>query len=166
MDIFSVILRILHIFGAVAWVGGAWMMFLFIEPTVHALGPDGGKFMNYMATTRRYPLYISAAAVITLLAGILLFGMHWRAAWNSPGGLTFLIGGIVGIIAGALGGMIGATSGSMMKLGGKIAQQGKPPSAEQQTAMRALQSRLHSLTLWTALMTTVALLLMVIAPHV
>ena len=37
MEIVTIIFRILHIFSAVAWVGAAWLVVLFIEPTVRAM---------------------------------------------------------------------------------------------------------------------------------
>lgn len=166
MDILSMVLRVLHIFGAVAWVGATWMVVFFVEPTVRALGPEGGKFMNYMATTRRYPLYISIAAAVTLLAGIVLYGIHWGPVWNTPMGLTFLIGGLIGIAGGVVGGMTGGVTGRMTKLGGEMAQQGKPPSPEQLTEMSALQARLRSLARVTAILTSIALFLMAIARYV
>jgi hypothetical protein len=166
MDILVIIFRILHIFGAVAWVGATWMVVFFIEPTVRATGPEGGKFMAHLATARRYPLYIMAAAAITLLAGIVLFGIQWGPVWNTPKGLTFLLGGLIGLVAGGVGGMVGAASGRLVQLGTEIAMQGSPPSPEQGAQLRALQERMHSLGLGTATLTTLALLAMAVARYV
>ena len=166
-DIVLIVLRILHIFGGVAWVGATWMVVFFIEPTVTALGPDGGKFMNYMATTRRYPIYISIAAGVTLLAGIVLFGVSsWAKVWNTPRALTFLIGGLFGIAGGVIGGMTGGVTGRMTKLGGEIAQQGKPPSPQQMAEMKTLQERLRSFARLTAILTSIALLAMAAARYI
>lgn len=167
MDIIIIILRILHIFSAVAWVGATWMVVFFVEPTVRALGPEGGKFMTYMATTRRYPVYISAAAGITLLAGIILFGVSvWAPVWYTPRGLTFLIGGLIGIVGGVVGGMTGGVTGRLTRLGGEIAKQGKPPSPEQGAEMRSLQERLRTYARVTAILTSIALLAMAVARYV
>lgn len=166
MDIIVIILRILHIFGAVAWVGGAWLFVFFVEPTVSTLGPDGGKFMNYFVTVRRYPVYLTTAAAVTLIAGLLLFGIKWGPVWNTSKGLTFLVGGLFGIAAGAVGGMTGASAGRLIKLGGEIAKQGKPPSQAQAAEMRALQERMRSLGQITAVLTSIALLAMAVARYV
>lgn len=166
MDYLVILLRILHIFGGVAWVGAGWMVVFFIEPAVSALGPEGGKFMNYIATVRRYPVYISAAAGVTLIAGLLLYGIKWGPVWNTPRGLTFLIGGIFGIAAGVVGGMVGGVTGRMMALGGEIAKQGKPPSADQSAQMRALQERLRSLGRISAVLASIALLCMASARYI
>jgi hypothetical protein len=166
MEILTILLRILHIFAGVAWVGGVWMLVLFVEPTVRALGPDGGKFMNYLVTMRRYPLYATVAAATTLLAGLVLFGLKWGPVWSTPKGLTFLVGGVFGLIAGGVGGMVGATTGRLTALGGEIAQQGGPPTAQQLSDLRALQERLRSLSLVTAILTSIALLAMAAARYV
>src|SRR4029078_2508725 len=133
-----------------AWVGGAWLFVFFVEPTVSTLGPDAGKFMNYFVTVRRYAVYLTTPAGVTLLAGILLFGLKWGPVWNTPKGLTFLAGGLFGIIAGGMGGMVGAKSGKLTALGGEIARQGGPPTPQQLSDLSALQARLRSLSLVTA----------------
>lgn len=166
MEIVTIILRILHIFSAVAWVGATWMVVFFIIPTVTALGPDGGKFMGYMATVRRYPIYITAAAVITLLAGFALFGMKWGAVWDTPKGLTFLVGGLIGLAGGVVGGLTGGVTAAITRLGGEIAAQKKPPSPEQQAQMGALQGRLRSYAQITAVLVSIALLAMAAARYV
>lgn len=166
VDILTIIFRILHIFAGVAWVGATWLVVFFVEPTVSALGPDGGKFMNYMATVRRYPIYIASAAGITILAGFILFGIKWGAVWDTPKGLTFLVGGIFGLAAFVVGIMTGGVTGRLMKLGGEIAQQGRPPSPEQAAELRALQERLRTLARVTAILSSIALLGMAIARYV
>lgn len=142
-------------------------MVIFIEPTSRALGPDGGKFMNYMMTVRRYPMYASAAAGITILAGFVLFGITWGPVWNTPRGLTFLAGGIVSLVAIIFGGaIVGRSATAMTQIAGEIAKQGKPPSHEQMTQVRALQEQLRSGGVWTAILVSIALLAMAVARYV
>lgn len=166
METLVIILRILHIFAGVAWVGGLWMLVLFVEPTVRALGPDGGKFMNYLVTMRRYPIYATVAAVTTIVAGLVLFGIKWGPVWSTPGGLTFLVGGLFGLAAGGVGGSVGATSGKLTNLGGEIARQGGPPTPQQLAELKALQDRLRQLSLVAAILTSIALLAMAAGRYV
>ncbi len=168
MDIVTIILRIIHIFSGVLWVGAAWVGALFLEPTARALGPDGGRFMGYMVTNRRYAIYISVAAVLTLLAGWTLFFMRYGIAGLSTGpGLTFAIGGILGLIAGGVGGgVVGRASNRLSALGGEIARGGKPPTPEQAAELAALQAQLRSGGVWTAILTSLAVLAMAIARYV
>lgn len=167
MDFGIIILRLVHIFGGVFWVGAAWIGAIYLEPTARALGPEGGKFVGYMLTVRRYSISIMVAAILTLLAGwglwFMLFGVPML---NTTIGMTFFIGGIVGLIAGGLGGAMGSTGGKLARLGAEIGQQGKPPTPEQQTQMRALQGRMRQYGVWVAILTSIALFLMAIARHV
>lgn len=166
MEFILVLLRIIHIFAGVFWTGAAWMMVLFIEPTIGALGPDGRKFMNHLSSVRRYPLYLSLAAVLTLLAGWILF--FWRyglVGLSTPTGLSFAIGGVLGLAAGVIGGLASPTAAKMTKLGTEIARQGKPPTPEQTAEMSALQTRLRRANLWMAILATFALLTMATARY-
>ena len=44
MDLLVLALRWIHIFGAVFWAGGSFMMVSFIEPTAMKTGEEGQKF--------------------------------------------------------------------------------------------------------------------------
>jgi uncharacterized membrane protein len=168
MDTLTIVLRIVHIFAGVFWVGSSWMFEFFLAPTVEALGPDGGKFMGYLMTRRRMGVFITVAAILTVLAGWTLFFMHYGiAGLSTPVGVTFAIGGIIGLIALVIGGAVtGPTATKMAKLGGEIAGAGKPPTPDQQAEMGKLQKRLKSAGLWTAILTSLALLMMASARYI
>ena len=40
MDIVTLILRVVHIFAGIAWVGSLWMLTFYIGPTAQGLGAD------------------------------------------------------------------------------------------------------------------------------
>jgi uncharacterized membrane protein len=168
MDILSIILRIMHIFGGVFWVGSAWMLAFFLGPAVQAVGPDGGKVMGYLMEKMRLSVYISGAAVVTVLAGLVLFFLHYGiAGLSTPVGLAFGVGGVFGLVALGIGaGMVGPLSLQLTRLGGEIARAGKPPSAEQMSQMASLQKRLGSASLWNAVITSLSLLMMASARYV
>jgi len=119
----------------------------FVEPSVRALGPDGGKFMQHMVGARRLPLFMALAAVLTVLAGLWLY---WRAslgftlAWIlAPSGLTLSIGALAGILGAVVGGAgTGRTSARMTVLGKAMQAAGGPPQPAQLAEMQALQRRL------------------------
>ena len=48
------LLRFVHIFSAIFWVGTTLFLVLFLEPTVRSLGPDGGKFMQRLLGGTRF----------------------------------------------------------------------------------------------------------------
>lgn len=168
MDLVTIILRIIHIFGGVFWVGGAWTIVFFLEPASHALVPEGGKVMGYLMGTRRLAVYLSVAAVLTVLAGLILFFWHYGlAGLNTGPGLVFGIGGVFGIIALAIGGAVtGPTSNKLTQLGGEIARGGKPPTPEQGVQLAALQARMRTAARWAAVFASLALLMMASARYV
>lgn len=167
MDILTILLRILHIFGGVFWVGAAWLITFFLAPTAAALGPEGGKFMGALSA-RKMPIYISIAALVTLLAGFALYYIRIVVPGlsNTTAGMVFGLGGIIGLVAGGVGGgIVGPTTTKMAALGAEIARGGKPPTPEQASQLSALQKRLASASLWNAILVTLALLAMSVARY-
>jgi uncharacterized membrane protein len=150
MDWLSIVLRIVHIGAGVFWVGSAAFMFFFLQPTAAALGPQAGPVMANLNARRRLPQVIGVSAVLTILAGLLLyadtsggFDADWIA---SAMGLGFTVGGAAAIIAFVLGLVaIGPMVARMGELSGAVAAQGGPPSPEQAAEMQALGRRARSL---------------------
>jgi hypothetical protein len=167
MEFTTLILRVIHIFAGVFWVGAAWIGAFYLGPTAAALGPDGGKFMGHLITVRKYSLSIMIAAVLTILAGLALYALRYGAAgMRTNAGIAFAIGGLFGIAAGVTGGMVGASSSRLVRLGAEIAQQGKPPWPEQQAQMAATQRRIQTMGMATAVLATISLFLMAIARYI
>jgi hypothetical protein len=103
MDLYVIVLRILHIFGAVFWAGTTFLFTGYVGPAVMAAGPEGNRFMQALLNQTRFLRVIAAASGLTALSGLLLY---WRAsgglrpAWISTGtGLGFTIGGLAGLMA-------------------------------------------------------------------
>lgn len=107
MDWLSIVLRIVHIGAAVFWVGSAAFMFFFLQPSASALGPQAGPVMAHLNARRRLPQVIGVSAVLTILAGLLLYADAsggFDADWiTSPVGIGFTVGGAAAIIAWVLG---------------------------------------------------------------
>lgn len=148
MDWYLIVLRILHIGSAVFWAGSSILFTLFIEPTVNAIGPAGQQFMQHLGGIRKMPRYISGAAGLTVVAGILLywkdsagFDLDWV---TSPIGLGFTIGGAAALIAFLLGAsMVGPGVTRMGALGKEIEASGGPPTEAQMGEIGRIQHRLH-----------------------
>ncbi len=169
MTIFLLILRVLHIFGGVYWVGAAWFMAFFVEPTMRAVGPGAQPFMQKLMERGRLSLSISVAAITTVLAGGILYFMNWFHGTDSLTSrpvMGFTIGAIIGLVAFGVGaGITGPASVGLSKLGASIATGGKPPTPEQMGQMKALQTRLALAGRWTAGLTAASLLLMATARY-
>ena len=141
-----IILRVIHIGAGIFWVGAAFVLFLFIQPSVTELGQPGQAFMGHLATRKKLPLAVLLSGVLTVLAGLLLY---WRssdgldAAWIATGpGISLTVGGLAAIVTLALGLTITKpTIDRMGVLGQEIASGGGQPTPEQASEMQRLQAR-------------------------
>lgn len=170
MDIYLILLRLIHILAGVLWAGAAISYFFFMEPTVKGLGPAGPKFMQDLVDKRRYPLFMNVVSALTIAAGLLLL-------WNASGGLKlvwimsepgpgFTVGSVVAIVVygigffmirpwaerpGALGKAIGAASG--------------PPTAEQGAELHRLSEEMHKFERLDVILLTISLITMATARY-
>lgn len=163
-------LRLVHIVSSVCWVGGAFIVFLFIEPTAKALAPEGMEFVEYMVTKRRFSIFMVIASTLTVLSGALLIwqsaGGQWRAYLSTGPGLGFALGSIVGILV-YLVGMFGVNPRAirMAKLGDEIKAAGGPPSAAQSAEMQKLDKEMSTFGLVDFILVAVSLALMATARY-
>jgi uncharacterized membrane protein len=171
MNIYSVIiLRTIHIFSSVLWVGSAISYLFFVEPTVKSLGPGAPKFMKNFIEKHRYSQYMSIVSFLTILTGVLLF-------WNSSGGLQiswiktgpgvgFTIGSLASLLVFLLGMlMIRPRAERMGALGKEIEESGNPPNPSQMTEMQKLDKELSTLGRADVILLVIALLTMVTARY-
>lgn len=170
MDIYTIILRLLHILAGVFWVGAVWMMIGFLQPTAEATGPEGQKFMQRLFQSK-LPRVMSAAAGTNVLAGLLLYWKDsggFRLDWiTTAAGLSFTIGGVAAIIAFVLGFTVSKSAADRLAAVGKEIQAGgKPPTPEQAAELKRQQAKLSTGAKWTAALLTIALIEMAIARYV
>ena len=148
MGVFTlIILRIVHIFAGVFWVGIVFMVTRFLGPNAKVLGPDASKFMQRLMGPMRLLDVALTSAFLTVLSGICLiwifsdgFQMEWM---SSATGITLLFGGICALVTFFIG--LGVTKPSfkqLQALGRDIGASGEPPSSEQQAEMAAIQARM------------------------
>lgn len=156
------IIRFIHIFSSIFWVGTTLFLVLFVEPTVHSLGPDGGKFMQRLLGGTRFSLAIAASAWITIFAGLLLYGPvtgGWTADLIFGFRLPLTLGAVAGIAAGIVGTVVqGRASGRLLALGQEIATQGGPPTTAQTAEMQRLQATIRSGSQWSAVLMVLAII--------
>lgn len=165
-----ILLRTIHIFAGVLWVGSAVFYLFFIEPTVKSLGPIGPKFMQNLAEERRFPIYMGMISLLTVLAGAILF-------WNTSGGLQvgwiktgpgigFTIGSLIGIAVYFVGTfMIRPRAERMGALGKEIGMAGGPPNPAQLAEMQKLDRELTTIERIDFVMLTLSLLTMATARY-
>lgn len=149
-SVFWIVFRFIHIFSAILWVGSAFAVFVFVEPTVAALGPEGGKFIGYMVEKRKLPQVITSLSGLTVLGGIVLYlkassGFDPDYITSGPG-IGFTIGAVAALGAFLMGLIqIKPTVDKMSALGAQIQSAGGPPQPEQLATMEALTTKFRAL---------------------
>jgi hypothetical protein len=144
----GLIVRVLHILCGVFWAGAAMMIAGFIEPSVRALGPDGGKFIQRMMGPGRFPVFMTSAGSITVLSGLSLLWMGSGPRlgdWLLTGyGRSIVAGSAAGLWAMVIGLSVNApTAKRMAALSREMQAKGGPPSDEQRAELTVLQKRMH-----------------------
>ncbi len=170
MDLFTIVLRIVHIFAAVLWVGGGIVLVAFIEPTVKATAPAGQKFMQYFMVRRHYSTFMGIVSMLTVFAGALLY---WKdsgglqLAWiTTPTGLGFTLGAVLGITMAIVGfTMIRPHADRLGALGAQIEAAGKPPTPAQLAELGALDKEMSRLNRLDFVLLSLALLAMATARY-
>jgi hypothetical protein len=141
------VFRILHIVGGVIWVGAAVFTAVFLIPAARAVGPAAGPVMRELTVVRKLPIYLLAIAFVTVLSGGVLayrdmgsMGMSW---FEQGSGLSFGVGAVLAISGLILGLTVNApTVKKIGALSAQLQKEGRPPTAEEDARLQALQDRL------------------------
>ena len=145
MDVWAVVLRIIHIVAGVLWVGGAGLFFFYLEPAINKLGPDAEKFVDEIINRRKAPIYFVTISTLTVVAGVILYLRDFGATIaTSPYALALGLGGLAALIA-WLGGnlLIPRTLMQLMAVGAEMKTSAGPPPPELVSRMHATQARLR-----------------------
>ncbi len=170
MNTYVVILRLIHILSGVFWVGGALLMALFVGPSLQAAGPASGPVMQQLVKHRRAPDWLGGAAVVTVLAGLLLY---WEVSaglvgdWvSTPPGIAISVGGLLGLAAAVIGVSVAApATRRALALAVEIQKaEGEPDPAENERLMR-LRQRSTSGIRWVAIAGSIAAGAMAVAEY-
>jgi hypothetical protein len=159
------LLRITHIVAGVFWVGGTLIMTFFVGPTVGAIGEPGQKFIGHLMNNLKFSNRMAAASGLTILAGLILYGLDARAgtAWlRSNFAIGLGIGAVFAVVGFVAGMMIGRTIKAMAELGANM--QGKP-SPDQIAQMQALQKRQATVSMISTVAVLLATVFMAIARY-
>lgn len=147
---FWIVFRFIHIISGILWAGSAFFLFVFVGPTVEALGPDGGRFIGHMVERRKMAKVIISLAGLTVFGGVVLYlkvssGLDPDWIVTAPG-IGFTIGALAAIIAFVMGLFaITPTIHRLTELGGKMQSAAGPPAAEDLSALEHLSARFKML---------------------
>lgn len=98
------VLRLLHIVAGLIWVGAAMLMSFYIEPAARSSDAAGSRFLRALYRNTSWPRLIPLSALVTTIAGLLLYGMlSYHEAMSSAMGLILTIGALFGLLAFAHG---------------------------------------------------------------
>ena len=102
LGIYLLALHFIHVIASVGWAGGAFIYFVFVNPTAKALAPTGMQFVEHMVTKRRFSIFMAVSSTLTVLSGALLI---WQVTGGellnyaqTSRGLGFTLGSIAGIV--------------------------------------------------------------------
>ena len=170
MNLLMIVLRVIHIFSGVFWVGVSFFNLGFLQPTVQATGNEGQKVMQHLTSRTRFTVTAYTAATLTMLSG---WTMYWSlfgfrlSVLSSGYGLFLTMGGIAGTIAWLIAIiLVRRVLGRMETIGGAIQAQGGPPTPEQASQLQAIGGQLVKLGQWAVGFMVIALLGMSTAQYV
>ena len=164
------VLRVIHIFSGVFWVGFSFFNVSFMQPAIAATGAEGQKLMSYLTQKTRLLATVYVTATLTMLSGVtmlwILSGLK-LSFLQSGYGLVLTLGGTAGFIAWVIGFfVIRGILDRMSALGREIGKSGGPPSPEQAGAMGTLVAQLGTTGRVGVIFMVVALLGMSAAQYV
>lgn len=165
MLVLSIVLRFFHVIASVCWAGGAFFIFLFVEPTAKALAPNGMEFFQHMIAKRRASAYMVIASTLTVISGALLLWQGARGQWltwlQTGPGLGFALGSLAGVVVYFIG-MFGVNPRAkrIAQLGAQIQTAGGPPTPEQGAEMQKLDKELSRFGIMDFVLVALSLALM------
>ncbi len=103
--ILLVVLRLLHIVSAVAWIALGATMTLYVAPAAVKAGETGYRYLKTLFTRTAFTRLIPMVAGLTTLAGILLYVVG-AGRFGPIGSAVLGIGAVAGLIATIHGGAL------------------------------------------------------------
>ncbi|GAB4574332.1 MAG: hypothetical protein Kow0077_20360 [Anaerolineae bacterium] len=162
MDLYMVILRLLHIPAGILWVGFGLFMLGFAMPAALQLPDRGGQFVRMLYHRQQLGRAFPILALITTVAGILLYlrvSDMFNGAWmSSPGGIVLTIGSLAGIGAFLHGIKLGADSEAQVALLDEVAAQGGPPTPEQAQKLAEIGQKVFRSSVISSLLMIIAVI--------
>lgn len=166
-----IILRIIHILSGVSWAGAVIFLTLVFQPAVDAGGPEAGRFMQRLASHRRFRTFMAITPTLTFLSGLALMGAAsagFQRAWIATGtGTTLAIGSVATLLVFVVFGVVQRPALERLQaLGADLQRSGGAPTSAQAAQLQALQQRMRGAGVWSTALLTIAVLAMASARYV
>ena len=144
-----IVLRVVHVLGAIFWLGSGLFTAFFLMPAMTKAGPAVAGPVMAGLQQRRLMTILPIVALLTMLSGIRLMMIvsagnpQWFA---SPMGRTFSISGALAIVSFLIGILIGRPA--MVRMG-KLSQSRVPDGASKEAPAAEIRS-LQRRAMWSA----------------
>jgi uncharacterized membrane protein len=165
------LLRIVHVAIGAIWVGTVVFIAAFLVPSIRAAGPAGGAVMRQLMQARRLPLWIMAAALLTVLSGLALYwrdSAGFQSEWLASGpARVYGLGAVCAILAVGVGVAVNSPSARRLgELSARVQATGRPPAPDEVAAIQRLQTRLGRGSIGAAVLLVLATVAMAVARYV
>lgn len=163
------VLRVLHVLGAVVWAGAGIFVAVFLMPAMGMAGPAGAPVMGALVKRRLFVI-IPTVAVVTMLAGLRMLwitsGGYSAAYFATPSGATYAVGAACAIAAFTVFMTINHPAiGRMGQLQQQMAQTPEADRGPLMAQLNAVRGRAGKGTRASALLLTVAAICMAVARY-
>ena len=163
------VLRIIHVVGAVLWGGTAMFVAFFLMPAMGMAGSAGAPVMGALVKRRLFVI-VPTVAVITMLAGLRLLWLisdgYTAAYFSGRMGMTYLLGTIASITGFTIFLTVSRPAlGRMGALQQQMAQAAESERAALMAQMNAVRGRAGAAAKAIALLLIVATVTMAIARY-
>lgn len=142
MDLYMILLRLIHISAGILWVGFGLFMAWIAVPAALSMRDRGTTFLHALYDKTPFLRVMPIVSLLTTVAGVLLYirvSDNFNAAWlGSAGGIVLTIGSLAGLAAFVHGISIGQQSERQKKILDGIVSQPGGPTPEQVGALQAL----------------------------
>ncbi len=159
-----IVLRIVHVVGAIVWAGTAFFVAFFLMPSLRAAGPAAGPVMGELLKRRLFTI-VPTVAVFTMLAGLRLLWIvstgFSRDFFLSRSGHAYALGALCAISAFTVFILVSHPAiGRSMQLGAQMAQAPESERAALMSQLNAVRARSGKATLATAILLMIAAIAM------
>jgi uncharacterized membrane protein len=163
------VLRIVHIVGAILWAGSSFFTTLFLLPAMGMAGPSGAPVMVALVKRKLFVI-IPTVAVITMLAGLRLMWINstgFSASYfAAAGGRTYVIGAVLALAAFTIFMTVNHPAiPRIMQLGQQMAQAPEAERGPLMAQLNAVRARAGKASMATASLLTLAAVSMAIGRY-
>jgi uncharacterized membrane protein len=163
------VLRLLHVIGAILWVGGMSFSTFFVMPAVAQAGPAAGPVMAGFQR-RKVFVWMPVIAIVTILSGfrlLMIVSSNFSSAYlSTPTGRTFTISAVIGLLAFLIGMIV--TRPAMTRMGllsAEAANATEARRAEIQAELATIRARNARITLLVTILLLIAAAGMAVARY-